>query len=271
MAFDDLITTTALAAHFAEVRAASPAAGADGLRPDDVARDLEGYLAPLSTALGDGSWRPAPLLRIRGRKPGGGVRRLAIPTVADRIVIALLRHLIEQAVEPLLAPSAYAYRPGRSARGAVDAVLAAIAGGARFVALADIREFFDSIALGPLQEAMAALPLPREACAIACHLLDGHALSPGRGLAQGSALSPTLSNLALVPLDRALTGPGRALVRYCDNLCMPAATEREARAALDAMRREAGRLGLQLKEAASQQVAVSHGCRVERWRGPGFE
>jgi hypothetical protein len=142
--------------------------------------------------------------------------------------------------------------------------------GAGFVALADLREFFDSIALAPLHEAMATLPLPREACALARRLLDGHALSPGRGLAQGSALSPTLSNLALVPLDRALTAPGRALVRYCDNLCMPAATEREARAALDAMRRETRHLGLTLKEAATQVVAVSQGFLwLGFWIGEG--
>lgn len=261
MAFHDLITTTALAAHFADVRAGSAAAGADGLRPDDVAADLARYLAPLSAALADGSWRPGRLLRLHKPKPTGGVRRLAIPTVTDRIVIALVRRVVEPAVEPLLARSAYAYRPGRSARGAVDAVLSAIERGARHVALADVREFFDSIALGPLHEAMAALPIPSEIKAIARRLLDGHALAPGRGLAQGSALSPALSNLAMVALDRApaFAAAGRTLVRYCDNLCVTAETEADARDALGAMQRAAGRLGLRLKDAASEVVDVARG------------
>src|SRR5437899_1196543 len=83
---------------------------------------------------------------------------------------------------------------------------------------ADVRDFFDTVRLDDVIEAAS------EACAdpALLRLLDGvlhgHALRPGRGLAQGSSLSPLLSNLALTPLDRRMLADGFALVRYCDNL-----------------------------------------------------
>jgi retron-type reverse transcriptase len=266
----NLAAPVSLASFFADVRRRSQAPGVDGVTPEAYAGDLAERVERLGEALLAGTYRPSRLLRMPRHKPGGGIRQLSIPVVEDRIVLELLRHALEPGIERLLTRAAFAYRPGRSARAAVDAVLRRIDEGAAWVALADIREFFDHVRIDDVIEAAF------EACAdpLVLRLLEsvlrGHARSPGRGLAQGSSLSPLLSNLALTPLDRRLLADGFPLVRYCDNLCVAAGDEATAHRALAGMRREAGRLGLSLKPEPSRVAPVRDGFTwLGFWLGPG--
>jgi RNA-directed DNA polymerase len=254
-----LIAPSSLAMCFADVRRRSAAPGIDGVTPASFEADLDERLQVLSAALGDGTWRPSALVRLRQPKPHGGVRRLAIPTVEDRVVIEMLRRALEPAIESRLSRAAYAYRPRRSARIAVDKLAGEIEAGARWVALADIREFFDSILLDHLSSGLDGLECPPQLRMILDRLLNRHALQPGRGLAQGSALSPALSNLALTGLDEALIEAGHGLIRYCDNLCVPSSSEDLSRRALAAIEHEAARLGLQLKPGESRTLPTAEG------------
>lgn len=260
MNVDTLFAPSSLAMCFAEVRRRSAAPGIDGVTPSSYESRLDEHLEALSNALGDGTWRPAALVRLRQPKPqGGGVRRLAIPSVEDRVVIEMLRRALEPAIESRLSRAAYAYRPRRSARTAVDKLASEIEAGAGWFALADIREFFDSILLDQLHPRLDGLECPPRLRVILDRLLVRHALRPGRGLAQGSALSPALSNLALTGLDEALLEAGHGLIRYCDNLCVPSPSESQARLALAAIEREAARLGLQLKPGESRTGPTAEG------------
>lgn len=266
----ELIEPTSLATFFAEVRSRSPAAGVDGVTPELFAKNLEERLRSLGESLRAESWEPSALKRIRKDKPGGGVRLLSIPTVEDRIVIEVLKAILEREVEPLLSRAAFAYRPRRSARDAVEAVAERIAGGAAWIAQADIQEFFDSVRLAPVVGAVRDLVSDAAAVRLLDRVLARHARSPGRGLAQGSALSPLLSNLALLPLDRRLCAAGFDLVRYSDNICITARTRPEAEEALRVVESEARRLGLQLKKKASAVSDVKGGVLwLGFWLGEG--
>ncbi len=55
-------------------------------------------------------------------KPGGGERPLGIPTIRDRVVQTAAKLVLEPIFEADLEPSAYGYRPGRSAQEAVQEV-----------------------------------------------------------------------------------------------------------------------------------------------------
>ena len=259
MRLSELTEVGSLAALFAQVRSRSQAAGTDGIAPEAFARGLEDRLRALAEALRTETWQPSALVRIRRDKPGGGVRVLAIPTVEDRVVIELLRTAIEPEVEPLLSRAAFAYRPRRSAREAVDAVSERIARGAGWIAHADIRDFFDSIRLDAVLDAVGDLTTDAPLVRLLGRVLRRHARSPGRGLAQGSALSPLLSNVALLPLDRRLCAAGFDLVRYSDNLCVVAKAQPEAEEALRAMDAEMRRLGLAMKREKSGVADVRQG------------
>ncbi len=56
-------------------------------------------------------------------KPGGGERPLGIPTIRDRVVQTAAKLVLEPIFEADMDPAAYGYRPGRSAREAIQAVL----------------------------------------------------------------------------------------------------------------------------------------------------
>lgn len=264
MRLSDLTNPTSLATLFAEVRRRSPAPGVDGLTPESYARDLDERLHRLADALRTETWQPSALERMRRKKPGGGTRVLSIPTVEDRVVIEALKAVIEPEVEPLLSRAAFAYRPRRSAHDAVEAVAERIAAGATWIAQADIQDFFDSVRIEDVVDAVREVVTDTATVRLLGRVLARHARSPGRGLAQGSALSPLLSNLALLPMDRRLCAAGFDLVRYSDNLCIAAKSRPEADEALRAIEREVRRLGLQLKSRAS---AVSEARSGVLWLG----
>ena len=91
----------------AKVRANKGAAGVDGQSIGRFAAKQDEYLAELSTALRDGSYRPQAVKRVDIPKgpglsrlrAGGKTRPLGIPTVKDRIVQQAVRLVIEPIFE----------------------------------------------------------------------------------------------------------------------------------------------------------------------------
>jgi RNA-directed DNA polymerase len=67
---------------------------------------VPGFLDDLRAAVKDGSFRPLPVRERKIPKPGGSgkVRKLGIPTVADRVVQAALKLVLEPIFEADCAP-----------------------------------------------------------------------------------------------------------------------------------------------------------------------
>jgi hypothetical protein len=81
-----------------EVRANRGAAGVDGVTIDDVvACGVGDFLDELAQKLRAGSYRPRPLRRVHIPKPGrpNQFRPLGIPCLADRVVMAAARIVLE--------------------------------------------------------------------------------------------------------------------------------------------------------------------------------
>lgn len=269
MRWMDLTDPTFLAMCFDDVRRRSAAPGIDGVTPEVLAAKAPEQLGVLSTALRAGTYHPSKLLRLQRRKPEGGERLLSIPTVIDRVVIEVLRRALGPAIEAQLSDTAYAYRPGRSARAAVEAAERRIQSGCSWAALGDIKDFFDTIPIRRALDAVRALCVDEDVFHVVDVMLRSHATRPGRGLAQGSALSPALSNLVLTTMDRRLVSAGVPVIRYCDNLCSMTQTERAAREALATFQIELSALDLELKPAKSKVAEVSKGFLwLGFWLGP---
>ena len=85
--------------------------GVDGLRVADIEEQVgvSGFLDDLRAAVKDGSFRPLPVRERKIPKPGGSgkVRRLGIPTVADRVVQAALKLVLEPIFEADFLPVSY--------------------------------------------------------------------------------------------------------------------------------------------------------------------
>ena len=96
------------------------APGVDGQSFEEMG--LEGWLSGIRDDLRAKTYRPEPVRRAMVPKPGGGERPLGIPTIRDRVVQGAVKLVIEPIFEADLEPSAYGYRPKRSAGDAVQAV-----------------------------------------------------------------------------------------------------------------------------------------------------
>jgi RNA-directed DNA polymerase len=123
--------------------------GVDGLTVADVEEQIgaRGFLEDLRTQLKSGSFRPLPVRERTIPKPGGAgkVRSLGIPTVADRIVQAALKLVLERIFEADFQPVSYGFRPQRRAHDAVAEIQRFGTKGYRWVLDADIEACFDSI------------------------------------------------------------------------------------------------------------------------------
>src|ERR1043165_3088197 len=97
-------------------------AGVDGLTVADVEErfGIPGFLDDLRAQLKSGTFRPLPVRERKIPKPGGSgkVRKLGIPTVADRVVQAALKLVLEPIFEADFVPVSYGFRPRRRAQDA---------------------------------------------------------------------------------------------------------------------------------------------------------
>jgi CRISPR-associated protein Cas1 len=251
---------------WAEVREAALADGEAGPAVEEFEAAAARHVTQLATALADGSFEPHPVTRVEIPKPSGGIRKLAVPALADRIVERALLVELDALIDPLLLPWSFAYRHGLGVRDAVACLAEARDAGAAWVARCDIDDCFDHIprweVLRMLRDAVpdsAAVDLVRK-------LMDRPVIGErvardgrGLGLHQGSPLSPLLSNLYLNSFDRTMLAHGYRVIRYSDDIAVPVADRGSAETALSDVATELAALRLNLDPVKSQVVSFDTG------------
>ena len=267
---DKVFAPKTLAVAWAKVRSNKGAAGVDGQSITRFAAKAELYLAELSTALRDGSYRPQAVKRVEIPKDDGRTRPLGIPTVKDRIVQQAVRLVIEPIFESGFCDGSYGFRPGRGCHDALREVDRLIKDGYTHVVDADLQSYFDTI---PHDKLMAR---------IETKVIDGRVLdlirgwlkadilkglerwTPVQGSPQGAVISPLLANIYLDPLDRLMSERGYRMVRYADDFVILCRSREEADAALALVGYWVADNGLTLHPTKTH----AGDCRVP---GQGFE
>jgi group II intron reverse transcriptase/maturase len=259
-------TEQALLDAWDEVR---PAALADGEAGPEVERfeaAAARRISELAASLADGSWAPAPVVRVKVAKPAGGHRRLGVPSLVDRIVERALLAELDRVIDPLLLPWSFAYRRGLGVRDAVACLVDARDAGATWVARADIDNCFDRIprweVLRRLRETLTdiqAVDLLRRLMNRPVVGEQQAAADRGLGLHQGSVVSPLLCNLYLDAFDRGMLAEGWQVIRYADDIAIPAQDRAGAERALAAAQEALEPLRLELDPATSQAGSFDQG------------
>jgi RNA-directed DNA polymerase len=267
---DKVYAPRTLACAWAKVRANKGAAGVDGQSIERFAAKAQVYLAELSAALREGTYRPQPVRRVEIPKGDGRTRPLGIPTVKDRIVQQAVRLVLEPIFETRFCDGSYGFRPGRGCHDALREVAGLLEEGYTHVVDADLQAYFDTI------------PHDRLMARIEERISDGRVLdlvhgwlkadimkgteqwTPEQGSPQGAVLSPLLANLYLDPLDRQAAALGFRMVRYADDFVILTRTREEAEAALAFVRGWVGENGLRLHPTKTHVGD----CRLP---GQGFE
>ena len=192
--------------------------GVDGLRVADVEQmvGVPGFLDDLRAQIKAGTFTPLPVRERVIPKPGGSgkVRRLGIPTIADRVVQAALKLVLEPIFEADFMPVSYGFRPMRRAHDAVAEIQRFGTKGYRWVLDADIEACFDSISHAALMDRVRARVKDKRVLGLVKAFLKAGVLTESRvyedsytGTPQGGILSPLLANIALAALDEHLHGP----------------------------------------------------------------
>ena len=107
-------------------------------------------------SLKSGEFRPVPVRQVMIPKKSGKLRALGIPTVADRVVQASLKLVLEPIFEADFQPCSYGFRPNRRAHDAIAEIQFYATHGYEWVLEADIRACFDEIDHVPLMDRFRA-------------------------------------------------------------------------------------------------------------------
>ena len=93
--------------------------GVDGMTIDDAKAYLREHWPGIRSQLLDGTYQPQPVKRVEIPKPDGGVRKLGVPCVVDRLIQQAVLQVLQEQWDPTFSEHSYGFRPGRSAHQAV--------------------------------------------------------------------------------------------------------------------------------------------------------
>ncbi|GAB3000338.1 group II intron reverse transcriptase/maturase [Mycobacterium bourgelatii] len=256
---------------------------------------VEEFLDELRSRVKDRRFRPLPVRERMIPKAGGALRRLGIPTVADRVVQASLKLVLEPIFEADFLPCSYGFRPNRRAHDAVAEVryLATRPRCYDWVVEGDIKACFDEIdhsaLMGRVRRRVGdnrVLGLVKAFLKAGILTEDARLQDSTAGTPQGGILSPLLANVALSVLDEyiaALPGgsstginerakrlrhglPNFRLVRYADDWCLMI---RGTRADAEALREDIAvvlaTMGLRLSDDKTLITHIEDGLDFLGW------
>ncbi len=257
---------------YQQVKANRGAAGIDDETIEMFEQDLSGNLYKLWNRMSSGSYFPPPVKQVEIPKKAGGVRKLGVPTVADRVGQTVVKLLIEPLLDPLFHPDSYGYRAGRSAKQAI-AVTRKRCWQYDWLVELDIKAAFDEIDHGLLMKAVRAhikddwillyierwLTAPFETA-------DGMRQPRERGTPQGGVVSPILMNLFMhyafdCWMQRAY--PQCPFARYADDAVVHCRSRKQAEDVMQAIAERLAECGLKMHPEKSKVVY----CKDSKRRG----
>jgi len=278
--YDKIYREDILTHAYAQCRSNKGAPGVDGQDFADIeAYGLATWLGELALALREESYRPDPIRRVFIPKANGKLRPLGISTVRDRVCMTAAMLVLEPIFEADLPPEQYAYRPGRNAQQAVVEVEQTLFRGHPEIVDADLADYFGSIPHTELMQSLARRIVDRRVLHLIKMWLEcaveetddrgrkkrtTEAKDSGRGIPQGSPISPLLSNLYMrrfvlawkkLGLERSL---GSRIVTYADDLVI-LCKRGKAEEALQRMREIMGKLQLMVNEEKTRICKVPEG------------
>jgi RNA-directed DNA polymerase len=264
-------------------------AGVDGLTVGQAIRDtgVEAFLDQIRTAVRSDRYEPAPVRQVKIPKGGGKFRTLGISTVADRVVQASLKLVLEPIFEADFQPCSYGFRPNRRAHDAIAEIHMLAAHGYHWVVEADVRACFDELGHTPILDRLRhRIKDKRVVALVRAFLKTGVMTTLGdreetpTGTPQGAILSPLIANIALSALDDHFTTRWRQdmgdriqrakrrrhgqanykLIRFADDFVVIVHGERQHAEELRGQLADLlAPLGLQLSEAKTRVVHIDEG------------
>src|SRR6202049_2584462 len=128
------------------VRSNKGGPGVDGMTIDDAKDYLRKHWPDIRSQLLEGIYQPLPVKRVEIPKPDGGIRKLGVPCVVDRLIQQALLQVLQKRWDRTFSEHSYGFRPGRSAHQAVAQAQRYIAAGYSVVVDLDLEKFLEGTA-----------------------------------------------------------------------------------------------------------------------------
>lgn len=248
---------------FKRVKANKSAPGADGMTIDETAQYLRENQKELIGRIKKGKYTPSPVRRVEIPKPDGGVRKLGIPTVTDRVIQQAISQQLMPIYEPKFADGSYGYRPGRSAKDAILKVKEYAEQGYTYAVALDLSKYFDTLNHTRLLNILREDVKDERVIQMIKRYLKSGVMENGvvmkteEGSPQGGNLSPLLANIYLNEFDWEYQRRGVPCIRYADDIVLLAKSKRASERLLESSTRylEEG-LKLTVNRDKSRTVSV---------------
>ena len=220
---DQILSRENMNLAYKKVKANKGASGIDDVSVDEVYDYIKQNWTSIKDKIQKRKYRPQPVLRVEIPKPNGGIRKLGIPTVMDRIIEQAIVQVITPIVEPHFSEYSYGFRPGRRAQQAVIKVLEYLNDGYTYIVDIDLEKFFDNVNQDKLMTLVHKIINDPDTESLITKYLKAGVMVKGKyedtvlGTPQGGNLSPILSNIMLNELDKELESRELHFVRYADD------------------------------------------------------
>ena len=235
-------------------------AGGDNISLEQFQKGVNDRLVKLSKKLREGKYSPAPLRYVQIPKKDGSKRQLVIPSIVDRVIQTSVNNILTPLLDEEFEDSSFGYRRGKSVEQAVSRISFLQRMGGAWVVDADIEGFFENVLHKKLLERLAQSMSKGPLTELISLWLE-HGGTNGKGLAQGSPLSPLLANLYLDRLDEAFAEKGARIVRYADDFVIICEDAPNAQKALEKARNLLAEHDLKINKDKTKIVSFEKGFR----------
>ena len=248
---------------YRRVKANKGAPGVDGMTIEAALPWLKENHKDLMQKIRKGKYTPSPVRRVEIPKPDGGIRKLGIPTVTDRIIQQAIAQQLMPIYEPLFSEDSFGYRPGRSAKDAVLRIKEYAEQGYTRAVVLGLSKYFDTLNHIVLLNLLRQQIKDERVMQMVKRYLKSGVMENGvvmeteEGSPQGGNLSLLLANVYLNEFDWEFQRRGVPCIRYADDIVLLAKSERAARRLLESSTKYLeGKLQMKVNREKSRTVSV---------------
>lgn len=207
--YDKVCREDVLYAAYEQVRANKGAPGIDEITFDIIEGEIgiSDFISNIREQLLAKRYKPMAVRRVFIPKADGTLRPLGIPVIADRVVQAAVKIVIEPMFEAVFKDFSYGFRPRKSAHMALREVYKWLNFRCHWVVDADLKSYFDTIPHDKLLLSVRSKVIDRAIVKLIEMWLKAGVMeemeirSNSAGTPQGGVISPLLANLYLHWLD----------------------------------------------------------------------
>ena len=226
---------------FKNVKANKGASGIDDMSIEETAQFIKEHKNQIVWQLYNRKYQPQPVRRVEIPKPNGGVRKLGIPTVLDRVIQQAMVQVLSPMFEPYFSEYSYGFRPNRCCQMAIIKALEYFNDGYDWVIDIDLEKFFDNVPHDRLLRMVSDVVKDGNVVSLVNKFLKAGVMTQGNyedtliGTPQGGPLSPLLSNIMLNKLDKELEARGLHFTRYADDTIILVKSEKAANRVMESI------------------------------------